>query len=256
MGGCGRSSQSEAPASLPDEPSPLFRNVEAPTAYVGDAGCTSCHAPEASTYAHHAMSRSFHRWTPAGRIEAALDTPLFHRPAGFYYTVVEEGNHLYQVEFILGAAGKRIHELRRRMEAVRLDPALAEAMSPLLEVRTRGNVVIGVSSLGSPITSLPVRARGPRAVRLSVTGAAESPGVVFANGPARGLVQLFDPDGSLVRAISAGDQSTLTWNLLTDAGVPVGGGLYRAVVEGRDQSGRMLPAQAFYFGIVRERGER
>lgn len=140
-------------------------------------------------------------------------------------------------------------------EAVHLDPSLAEALSPLYEIRTRGDVVIRASSLGSPITSLPVRARGPRAVRIEITGETESPGLVFVNVPPRGRVQLLEPDGTAVHALTAGERPSLTWNLLDEAGAPVAGGLYRAVVQGRDQFGRALPPQSLYFGIVRQRVE-
>jgi tetratricopeptide (TPR) repeat protein len=154
---------------------------------------------------------------------------------------------------LLAEQGRLPDASRAFQEAVQLDPSLAEALSPLHEIRTRGNVVIGVSSLGSPITSLPVRARGPRAVRLSVTGPTETPGLVFDNVPPRGLVQIFEHDGTLVRALTAGERTPLSWNLLTEAGVPISGGLYRMVVQGRDASGRTLPAQSLSFGIVRQR---
>lgn len=157
---------------------------------------------------------------------------------------------------LLTEGGRRREASAAFQEAVHLDPSLAEAMSPLLEIRTKADVVIGVNSLGSPIRSLPVRARGPRAVRLGTTSAAEAPGLVFTNVPPRGLVQIFEPDGSLVRAMSAGEQATFTWNLMTDAGAPISGGLYRAVIQGRDPSGRTLPPQAFYVGIVRQRVDR
>jgi tetratricopeptide (TPR) repeat protein len=116
--GCERSSRSQTTASVPDEPSPPFRNVETPTSYVGDAACSTCHAREGSVYRQHAMARSFHRWTPATRIEAPLDTPLHHPRTGFNYSVVEAGGQLYQVEFLIGPGGKRLHELRRRMDHV------------------------------------------------------------------------------------------------------------------------------------------
>ena len=45
---------------LPDEPSPVIRNVTSQTAYVGDAACTTCHAAAASAYERHPMARSFH----------------------------------------------------------------------------------------------------------------------------------------------------------------------------------------------------
>ena len=102
----------------PDEPSPAFRNVDRPTAYVGDASCSSCHAREASVYRQHAMSRSFHRWTPGSRVEPALATPLENKPTGLTYTVAEEGGRLFQVERLTGPDGRRLHELRRRIDWV------------------------------------------------------------------------------------------------------------------------------------------
>ncbi|MDQ6633727.1 MAG: cytochrome c3 family protein, partial [Gemmatimonadota bacterium] len=103
---------------MPDEPSPTFRNVAAPTSYVGDASCASCHAREASVYRRHAMAQSFHPWTPATRVETSLQKPLHNAPTGFDYTVVDSGGHLYQVESLTGADGRRVHQLTRRMDYV------------------------------------------------------------------------------------------------------------------------------------------
>jgi tetratricopeptide (TPR) repeat protein len=125
IAGCDRSSAPEAPPTLPDEPSPAFRNVDAPTAYVGDEACVSCHTSEASAYRQHDMSRSFHRWTPAARVERPLDSALYHEPTGFQYSIVEDGEHLYQVEFLVGPGGKRLHELRRRIDYVMGSGAVA-----------------------------------------------------------------------------------------------------------------------------------
>jgi tetratricopeptide (TPR) repeat protein len=116
--GCDGASAPGTTASLPDEPSPPFRNVETVTAYVGDEACTTCHEEAASAYQAHAMARSFHRWTPDTRIEAPLDEPFFHGPTGFYYSVVEAGGALYQEEYLIGPEGQRLHELRRRVDYV------------------------------------------------------------------------------------------------------------------------------------------
>ncbi|HET7188947.1 MAG TPA: tetratricopeptide repeat protein [Gemmatimonadaceae bacterium] len=107
-----------SPAEPPDEPSPRFRNVDAAAAYVGDAACTSCHARETSVYRTHAMAQSFHRWTPATRVEPTLDAALQNAPTGFSYTVAEEGGRLYQIERLTGPQGQRLHELTRRMDFV------------------------------------------------------------------------------------------------------------------------------------------
>jgi hypothetical protein len=44
----------------------------------------------------------------------------------------------------------------------------------------------------------------------------------------------------------------MSWDLLTATGSPITGGLYRARVQGRDASGRSVPPQLFYFGVVRQ----
>ncbi|MFL5607983.1 MAG: multiheme c-type cytochrome, partial [Gemmatimonadaceae bacterium] len=118
VAGCERSSPSSTNAEMPDEPSPTFGNVAGATNYVGDAACASCHAREATVYSQHAMAQSFHRWTPATRIETPLATPLHNTPTGLDYTVVDSGSHLYQVESLTGADGRRLHQLARRMDYV------------------------------------------------------------------------------------------------------------------------------------------
>ena len=122
LAGCDRPQPARSPtvavAALPDEPSPPFRNVDVPTAYVGDSACVACHATEATAYEQHGMSRSFHRWTAATRVETPTATPLVHDATGFTYAVEDSGGHLYQVELLTGPDGKRLHELRRRMDYV------------------------------------------------------------------------------------------------------------------------------------------
>jgi hypothetical protein len=53
--------------------------------------------------------------------------------------------------------------------------------------------------------------------------------------------------------LPTGDGRALDWDLLTDAGAPVAGGLYRVHVQGRDPSGRPVAPQVLYFGVVRQR---
>jgi hypothetical protein len=86
-------------------------------------------------------------------------------------------------------------------------------------------------------------------VQLAVSEAA--PGVAFSNVPPRTVVQVLKPDGTLIRSLPAGDGGILRWNLLTDAGRPIGSGLYRVQVQGRDLSGRPIAPQPLYFGVVR-----
>ena len=104
--------------SLADAPSPPFRNVAANVEYVGDSACAGCHAGEARAYAQRSMAHSFHRWTPAVQVESTLVAPLVHPRTGYRYAVVEEKGRLWQVEYLEGAGGRRLHELRRRMDWV------------------------------------------------------------------------------------------------------------------------------------------
>jgi len=125
--GCETTPTPTTSAPLPDEPTARYRNIETATAYVGDAACTPCHEEAASAYQAHAMARSFHRWTPETRIEAPLDEALFHEPTGFYYSVVEIGDELYQEEYLIGPGGKRLHELRKRIDYVMGSGAIARS---------------------------------------------------------------------------------------------------------------------------------
>lgn len=138
-------------------------------------------------------------------------------------------------------------------EAVRLDPSLAEALAPLLQIRTIGSVVTGVRALGSPLETLPVRYRRPEAPQLRVSGRATEPGIEFVSLPPRALVRILEPDGTLVRVFPSQEGTSLAWDLLTDAGHPIAGGLYRVEVRGQEASGRLSAPQRFFFGVVRLR---
>jgi Tfp pilus assembly protein PilF len=116
--GCDRAPESRATIKQEEEPSPSFRNVGTTTSYVGDAACATCHAEATSTYRQHAMASSFHRWTRDVRIETPLDTPLYHGPTGLHYSVADVDGRLYQIEFLIGPGGKRLHELRKRIDYV------------------------------------------------------------------------------------------------------------------------------------------
>ncbi len=104
--------------AVPEAPSPSFRNVADSVRYVGDAPCVRCHVRESEVYRQHSMSRSFHAWTSATRMEARLDSAIFDPRTGLAYEVVEQGGRLYQVEFIRGEQGRRLHELRKRIDYV------------------------------------------------------------------------------------------------------------------------------------------
>lgn len=154
---------------------------------------------------------------------------------------------------VLAEEGRLAESSAAFRDAVHLDPSLAQALSPLLHVRTTGQSVNGVRVLDSPLPSLPVRERTLRSVQLVIDTTAAGPGVSFLNVPAKGYVQILRPDGTIVRGMTAGEGWSVRWDLLTDARVPIAGGLFRVRILGRDASGRPLPPQLFYLGIVRQR---
>ncbi len=108
----------DAASEPADGPSPRFRNVDALTAYVGDAACASCHVQETAAYGTHAMAQSFHRWTRDSAPETPLDQPLVNKPTGLSYSIADSGGRLYQVERLLAPDGRRLHELRKRVDWV------------------------------------------------------------------------------------------------------------------------------------------
>ena len=156
----------------------------------------------------------------------------------------------FNVGTVLAEMGRQVESADAFQEAVRLDPSLAQALSPLLELSSTGKSVTGVKSLGSLVTALPVRERGPGALQLSIAGGG---GVVFSNVPSRGFVLIFKPDGTLICALPTGNGAPLRWDLLAAPGKPLDGGLYRAQVQGSDASGRRVAPSPLYFGVVRRR---
>ncbi len=98
--------------------SPHFRNVDSVTSYVGDGACATCHAPEAKAYQQHAMAQSFQPWNSANRIEKKLDSPVYDAATGYSYSIENAGGRLYEVESLAGRGGKRVHQLRRRIDYV------------------------------------------------------------------------------------------------------------------------------------------
>ena len=138
-------------------------------------------------------------------------------------------------------------------EAVRLDPVVAEGLGRLMELRTSGNHVTGAIGLDAPITQLPIRGRHPRAMQMAVVSEAQRPYVRFTNVPANAFVQILEPNGALVRALPSGAGGVVTWDLLTDVGVPVAGGLYRVRLYSANLADGALTQPPLHFGVVRMR---
>ncbi len=112
--GCGKFGASDA-----ERNAVAFRNVATDIDYVGDAACFSCHEDAYTGYQEHGMARSFYPHSAENRVEDIEDVRLYHEPSGFYYTVIEEDEEVYQEEFRLSSDGRKTHRLRRRSYLVR-----------------------------------------------------------------------------------------------------------------------------------------
>ncbi len=172
-----------------------------------------------------------------------------------YRLALEERPSLDVAAFNLGtllAGSGRLDEASEAFEkSVRLNPALAEALASLLQVRVAGQMVRGVRRLGSPLPSLPVRDRGPGAVRVAVEDRAAGPAVRFVNAPPDGSVRILDPDGTRIRALPSHEGAGPMWDLRSETGEPIAGGLYEVVVREAGGTGRSPADQRFFLGIVR-----
>ena len=118
LSACDRSPPAQSTDVRQEAASPHFRNVDSATAYVGDGACATCHVPEAKAYQQHAMAQSFQSWNSAKRIEKNPDSPVYDAATGYSYSIENSGGWLYEVESLGGTGGKRVHQLRRRIDYV------------------------------------------------------------------------------------------------------------------------------------------
>ncbi len=173
-----------------------------------------------------------------------------------YVAALAERPSLDVAQFNLGtlltAQGRLDEASEAFQQAVRLNPSLAEALTPLLQMRTSRDAVTGVRFLESPLVTLPVRSRGPNAVQLTIDPRRPGDEVAFINVPRGATVWILEPQGAPVRVLPDRQALTVRWDLSTEAGRRIGGGLYRVRVAGEDASGASIPPQQFYIGVVRQ----
>ncbi|MDQ4079907.1 MAG: tetratricopeptide repeat protein [Gemmatimonadota bacterium] len=174
-----------------------------------------------------------------------------------YRAAIAERPSLAVARFNLGTLFMGMERLRDAStafrEAVRLDPVVAEGLGRLMELRTSGNQITGAIGLDAPISSLPIRGRHPRAMQMAVVSEVQRPYVRFINVPANAFIQIIKPNGALVRALPTGGGGVVTWDLLTEVGAPVAGGLYRVRLYSPSQTDGALTQPSLHFGVVRVR---
>lgn len=134
-------------------------------------------------------------------------------------------------------------------EAVRLDPALASALSALIGVRANGKRVAEARLLASPTTAVWAAPAMPGSLGVRVESVNR---VQFTNTPPNGFVLVSTPDGTLLLAVPTGSGGTVTWDLRTGEGRPIGAGLYRAEVQARGLVNTPGAVTSTYFAVVRQ----
>jgi Tfp pilus assembly protein PilF len=169
-----------------------------------------------------------------------------------YRAALREQPSLATAHFNLGVALLAQEQLadagRSFTEAVRLDPALASALEGLIAVRADGKRVSEARLLASPAASVRAAPAAPGTLGVRV-GSATS--VQFTNTPPNGYVLVSTPDGTLLLAVPTGSGGTVTWDLRTGEGRPIGAGLYRAEVQARGMARMPGAATSTYFAVVR-----
>jgi Flp pilus assembly protein TadD len=170
-----------------------------------------------------------------------------------YRAALREQPSLATAHFTLGLAllaQQQIGEAGQALtEAVRLDPALASALSALIGVRANGKRVAEARLLASPTTAVWAAPAMPGSLGVRVESANR---VQFTNTPPNGFVLVSTPDGTLLLAVPTGSGGTVTWDLRTGEGRPIGAGLYRAEVQARGLVNTPGAVTSMYFAVVRQ----
>ena len=77
----------------------------------------------------------------------------------------------------------------------------------------------------------------------------------FVNLPAQATIRIFSLNGTLLRTIRKADpaETTIDWNLRTEANLPVASGVYLIHVEARRDDGSVIGERVLKFGVVQRR---
>lgn len=184
-----------------------------------------------------------------GRVQQAIEE---------YRRALDEQPSLAHAAFNLGLAltalGRFQESVPWLQRAVGLDPGLAEALAPLYEVRMLSDATVGVAALGNALPSLPVRRLAAGAPRVALSPAGTHLQVL--NLPPGAHVQVMRPNGVRVRVDPSVEGGTWTWDLRSQTGEVVGGGLYRIELSETAVPGRAPRRLSLAVGLVRAPGAR
>lgn len=134
-------------------------------------------------------------------------------------------------------------------KAVSLDPRMHEALLPLVEFHTHSTTVDAMRTRAATLPRDRGQAFMPARVSIGVASTGGTLNVEFSAAGVISRVDISRPDGTLVRSMPT-SATPARWDLKSDAGAPVAGGLYRARIFTRDASGRST-VTPLYVGLVR-----
>ncbi|GIW97306.1 MAG: hypothetical protein KatS3mg111_0639 [Pirellulaceae bacterium] len=106
--GRGQASPSHAPGTSPS----------ATAGYVPDSACQPCHDEIYRRFQGHGMGRSFDLRPLQLAGEDFGSSHYYHEPSDRHYEMVREGNDWYQIRYQLDAQGRRVNEVKVRVDAV------------------------------------------------------------------------------------------------------------------------------------------
>ncbi len=96
-----------------------YLNISKDIKFVGDEQCYDCHSSIYNSYKKTEMGRSYYRPTMKNVIEDYAGKNIIYDTASklYYKMTIEDGN-FYQTEYLLGADGKKVNELKMKVEYV------------------------------------------------------------------------------------------------------------------------------------------
>lgn len=118
LGCVGCSSKTPADANLVQKTKALVKGTSPTAGYVPDSQCAPCHQELFDSYQEVGMANSFYPPDEASRIEDFENNHYYHEPSDRHYEMTLEDGEIYQTRYQLDSAGKRINELKIRVDAI------------------------------------------------------------------------------------------------------------------------------------------
>ena len=96
-----------------------YQNISKDVKYVGDEQCYDCHSSIYDSYKKTEMGRSYYRPNKNNIIEDySKNNVVYDTATRLYYKMTNEDSNFYQTEYLLDSEGKKINELKLKVEYI------------------------------------------------------------------------------------------------------------------------------------------